>query len=85
MIARLATTDFEAPHLEYGTLSPLFVVFGAALLGVLVEALLDRRRRYAVQSVLALAGLAAGLAATVYVATQLTDRADGAAHGSVVA
>ncbi len=85
MIARLATTEFQAPHIEYGTLSPLFVVFGAALLGVLVEALVDRRRRYLVQSLLAMAGLAGGLAATVVVATRLVDRADGAAYGSVVA
>ena len=85
MIARLTTTEFQAPHIEYATLSPLFVVFGAALLGVLVEALVERRRRYLVQSVLAVAGLAAALAATVVVATRLPDRADGAAYGSVVA
>jgi NADH-quinone oxidoreductase subunit N len=85
VIPHLATTEFQAPHIEYGTLSPLFIVFGVALLGVLVEALVDRDRRYLVQSVLAMAGLIGAFAATVVVATRLADRADGAARGSVVA
>ena len=35
--------DFTAPHIEYGTLSPLLIVFGVALLGVLVEAFVPAR------------------------------------------
>lgn len=76
---------FQAPHIEYGTLSPLFIVFGAALAGVLVEAFLDRRSRYAVQTVLALVGTVAAFVATIVVGTGLTDRAGGEARGSVVA
>jgi NADH-quinone oxidoreductase subunit N len=76
---------FQAPHIEYGTLSPLFIVFGAALVGVLVEAFVARRSRYAVQTVLALLGTVGAFVATIIVATHLTDRAGGAAHGSIVA
>ena len=78
-------TEFEAPHIEYGTLSPLLIVLGVALLGVLVEALVGRRRRYLVQTLVALLGLGAALAATVVVGTGLADRADGLAQGSIVA
>ncbi len=76
---------FEAPHIEYATLSPLFIVFGAAILGVLVEAFVGRDRRYLVQSVLAGVGLLAGFVATVIVATRLDEHAGGAARGSIVA
>jgi NADH-quinone oxidoreductase subunit N len=77
--------NFEAPHIEYGTLSPLLIVFGVALVGVLIEAFVARHLRYLVQTVLAMAGLAAAAAATVWVATGLDERAEGAAHGSIVA
>jgi NADH-quinone oxidoreductase subunit N len=76
---------FEAPHIEYGTLSPLLIVLGVALVGVLVEAFVARHLRYLVQTVLAMAGLAAAGAATVWVTTGLDERAEGAAHGSIVA
>ncbi len=76
---------FEAPHIEYATLAPMLVVFGVALVGVLVEAFVDRAHRYLVQSVLAIAGLAGAFAATIVVATRLDERAGGAAHGSIVA
>ena len=46
-------TNFEAPSIEYGPLAPLFIVFGVALAGVLVEAFVPRGRRYLVQTVLA--------------------------------
>jgi len=38
----LPLADFTAPKIEYGELSPLLVVFGAACVGVLVEAFLPR-------------------------------------------
>jgi NADH-quinone oxidoreductase subunit N len=52
---------------------------------VLVEAFVDRRLRYLVQTVLATIGFAAAVAATVWVATGLDERAEGAARGSIVA
>jgi NADH-quinone oxidoreductase subunit N len=78
-------TTFEAPTIEYGPLTPLLIVFGVALAGVLVEAFVPRGRRYLVQTVLAGVGLLAALVATVVVATDATERANGAAHGSIVA
>ena len=54
-----------APSIEYGLLSPMLIVFGAAIVGVLVEAFLPRRRRYLTQVALAVAGLAAALATVV--------------------
>jgi NADH-quinone oxidoreductase subunit N len=76
---------FEAPHIEYGTLSPLLIVFGVALAGILVEAFAPRRLRYLIQTLLAMLGLLGALAATIWVATDLTVRGDGAARGSIVA
>ena len=72
--------EFIKPSIEYLEISPLLIVFGAAILGVLVEAFAPRRLRYPVQVALSLLGLLAALAATVYVATDLT-----AADGSIVA
>ena len=77
--------NFEAPHIEYATVSPILMVFGLAIIGVLVEAFAPRAFRYVTQVVLSIVGLAAAFAATVWVATDLESRADGAAHGSVVA
>jgi len=59
---------FNVPHIEYGTLSPLLIVLGVATIGVLVEAFLPRRMRYAAQFTLALLGIVAALVATILVA-----------------
>jgi NADH-quinone oxidoreductase subunit N len=75
--------DFSKPSLEYFELLPLFIVFGAACLGVLVEAFLPRERRRVPQVVLTLLGLAAALAATIWIATDLEEHAGGAARGLV--
>jgi NADH-quinone oxidoreductase subunit N len=72
--------EFIKPGIEYLEISPLLIVFGAAILGVLVEAFAPRPLRYPMQVALSLLGLLAALAATVYVATDLT-----AAEGSIVA
>ncbi|MEV0298535.1 NADH-quinone oxidoreductase subunit NuoN [Nocardia sp. NPDC050710] len=57
-----------APSIEYSTLSPMLLVFGAAVIGVLVEAFVPRRYRYGTQVLLGLAGLAAALMAVVMLA-----------------
>ncbi len=72
----LAAT-FSKPTIEYGLLSPLLVVLGVAVLGVLVEAFVARRSRYLVQVVLALVGIVGALVATVVVALHLTPHAGG--------
>ena len=54
-----------APSVEYGILSPVLIVFGVAVAGVLVEAFLPRRSRYPVQFTLSVAGLLAAFVALV--------------------
>ena len=67
--------NLPTPSVEYGLLSPMLIVFGAAIAGVLVEAFVSRERRYAVQVVLSLVGLAAAFVAVVQLAREL--------HGAV--
>ncbi|WP_354641957.1 NADH-quinone oxidoreductase subunit NuoN [Kitasatospora camelliae] len=62
--------SIPAPHIEYGQLSPMLVVFGAAVLGILVEAFLPRRLRLGAQLPLALLGLGGAFAAVVVLAAQ---------------
>jgi NADH-quinone oxidoreductase subunit N len=52
-----ALADFTAPRIEYGDLSPLLVVFGAACVGVLVEAFLPRQLRHVVQLAISIVAL----------------------------
>jgi NADH-quinone oxidoreductase subunit N len=73
--------EFTQPLMEYGSIWPLFVVFGVACLGVLAEALLPRGRRHVVQLVLAVAGLLAALVGTVLVGMDLEVTEGGAARG----
>ncbi|MFC4783081.1 NADH-quinone oxidoreductase subunit NuoN [Nocardioides sp. MAHUQ-72] len=63
----------------------MLVVFGAACLGVVVEAFLPRERRYVVQTVLTLVGLVAALVGTCLVAADLTSRGGGIARGLIAA
>ncbi|MGB5150908.1 MAG: NADH-quinone oxidoreductase subunit NuoN [Mycobacterium sp.] len=63
----------QAPSIEYGQLSPLLIVLGVAVSGVLVEAFLPRRARYGIQLALALGGQVAALAAVAWVHTDLGD------------
>ena len=39
-----AAATFTAPSIEYGALAPMLIVFGAAVVGVLVEAFVPRRQ-----------------------------------------
>ncbi|RFS83376.1 NADH-quinone oxidoreductase subunit NuoN [Actinomadura spongiicola] len=57
--------DIPAPHIEYGQLAPMLLVFGVAVVGVLVEAFVGRRARYFIQVPLAFLGLAGAFAWTV--------------------
>ena len=63
------------PSVEYGLLSPMLIVLGAAVAGVLVEAFLPRQWRYTAQLILSLGGLVAAFAAVVALAQGL--------HGTV--
>ncbi len=72
-------TEIQAPSLEYAALSPILIVLGAAVLGVLVEAFVSGRSRRTVQIVLAVAGLAGALVAVVL----LADRQELVAEGAI--
>ncbi|MCV7280013.1 NADH-quinone oxidoreductase subunit NuoN [Mycolicibacterium flavescens] len=63
------------PTVEYGLVSPLLIIFGVAIAGVIVEAFLPRQHRYRAQLLLAFGGMAAALVAVVMLARDL--------HGSV--
>ncbi len=73
------------PSVEYGLLSPMLIILGAAVAGVLIEALAPRQFRYAAQLILSLGGLVAAFVAVVVLARQLHG-ADGhtAVLGAVV-
>ena len=58
----------DAPDLDYAALAPLLIVFGAACLGVLVEAFAPREVRHPVQVTIALAGTVGALVATLLLA-----------------
>jgi NADH-quinone oxidoreductase subunit N len=57
-----------APSIEYGQLSPMLIVFGVAVAGVLVEAFVPRHSRYHSHLALSLGGLIAAFAAVLALA-----------------
>ncbi len=75
---------FKAPVIEYTQLTPVLIVIGVAVLGVLVEAFVPRRARYYTQVFLTVVALVAafaaviGLAATGYGTTKAHIAAMGA-------
>lgn len=58
---------FTQAQIEYSALLPLFVIFGAAMVGVLVEAFVPRAARYATQLGVTLVGLVAAFVLLVTV------------------
>ena len=66
--------NVPAPSISYYALSPILIVLGVAILGVLVEAFVPRESRYVVQVGLSIAGLVAGLVAVgiIHSASTLT-------------
>ncbi|CAA9371240.1 MAG: NADH-ubiquinone oxidoreductase chain N [uncultured Nocardioides sp.] len=76
-------TEFVKPSVEYAELWPLFLVFGLACLGVVVEAFAPRAARYPAQVLLTLGGLLAALVGVVLVARDITVHAEGAARGII--
>ncbi len=69
-----AVHTFTPPHIEYGQLSPILLVFGLAVAGVLVEAFVPRAQRRPVHLGLTLGGLAGAFGLTIWVGetTKLT-------------
>jgi len=58
-------TEFIATKINYGAILPMLIVFGGAMIGVLVEAFAPRAQRYAAQVGVALVALVAALGAVV--------------------
>ena len=75
---------FEAPHIEYGQLSPVLIILGVAVLGVLVEAAVPRAQRYLVQVVLAAGGVVAAFIAALRVFGTINPTSDEPKLGRVV-
>jgi NADH-quinone oxidoreductase subunit N len=67
--AAAAAAQITPPRIEYGLLSPMLVVFGVAVAGVLVEAFVPRARRRPIHLVLTLGGLLAAFVLTIWVGT----------------
>ena len=63
--------SMPAPSVEYGQLSPMLIVFGAAVVGVLIEAFVPSRRRYPAQLTLSLGALVAAFVAVVVLAKHM--------------
>ncbi|HET7432625.1 MAG TPA: NADH-quinone oxidoreductase subunit NuoN [Nocardioides sp.] len=80
MIA-LADSTFVRPHVEYGSLWPILVIFGAACVGVLIEAFLPRQWRYLSQFAMTLVALVVALVGVGFVAHGLPSLGDGTARG----
>ncbi|WP_132993753.1 NADH-quinone oxidoreductase subunit NuoN [Gordonia zhaorongruii] len=62
-----------APHIDYFRLSPMLIVFGVAVLSVLVEAFAPAAFRYRIQLWLSGGGLIAAVIALAFVASSATD------------
>jgi len=60
------TATFTAPSLDYKALSPMLIVFGAAMVGVLGEAFLPRAQRFVFQFWLAVVALLGALGAMAW-------------------
>lgn len=78
-----AVAASAAPHIEYGLASPMLIVFGVGVVGVLVEAFAPRRLRYPVQVVLSLAGLLAALVAVIVLAVGAPESGRSAMSGAL--
>ncbi|MDX6210401.1 MAG: NADH-quinone oxidoreductase subunit, partial [Frankiales bacterium] len=67
-------TDIQAPSIAYVPLLPMLIVFGAATVGVLVEAFVPAAQRRLAQVLVAVLGLAVAFGFVVYLADHGTHR-----------
>src|SRR4051812_30942904 len=70
--------DISAPSISLAALAPLLFVFGAASVGVLVEAFAPREARHPAQVVIALVGTVGALVSTLLLAGERKVTAAGA-------
>ena len=76
---------FQAPTIEYFTVSPILIVLGVAVIGVLVEAFAPRPSRYVIQVAISLLGLLAAFVTAAIVFERLNPGTDSPKVGKVVA
>jgi NADH-quinone oxidoreductase subunit N len=81
VIALAAGDTFVKPHIDYGSLWPILVVFGAACLGVLIEAFLPRQWRYLAQFGTTVVAIVVALVGVGFVAGDLPELGGGVARG----
>jgi proton-translocating NADH-quinone oxidoreductase chain N len=72
-----STAPIPAPSIEYSQLAPMLVVFGAAIVGVLVEAFVPRELRRALHLLITLGALVAAFVWTCVIAASTTIFANG--------
>ncbi|TWP37315.1 NADH-quinone oxidoreductase subunit NuoN [Leekyejoonella antrihumi] len=61
----MAADSFVQAHIDYGAVAPMLIVFGTAMVGILVEAFVPRASRFWVQLPLAIAGMVVSLVVLV--------------------
>jgi NADH-quinone oxidoreductase subunit N len=76
-LAAPAEETFKLPHIDYAALAPMLILFGAACLGVVVEAAFRRFPRARIQLPLALASLLAALVVVIVTSGKRTVTAGG--------
>ncbi|GAA1716055.1 NADH-quinone oxidoreductase subunit NuoN [Isoptericola hypogeus] len=76
--------DFTAPTIDWAAVSPVLIVLGAGVLGVLLEAFVPARARRTTQIVLALAALAGSLVAIALLWDRVQDGSVAVVGGSYV-
>src|SRR5271165_374847 len=75
--------SLPAPSVEYGQLAPMLIVFGAAVISVLVEAFLPQQMRYRAQLVLSIGSMVAALVAVVILGSHLHSPGRTAVAGAI--
>lgn len=71
-------TEFELPSINYSAIAPILIIFGAAVVSVLVEAFAPRRARRPLQLVLVIGSVIAALVVVVSLAGTRLVTAEGA-------
>lgn len=72
------TEEFELPSINYSAIAPILIIFGAAIVSVLVEAFAPRRARRPLQLVIVLGSVIAALVVVVSLAGTFLITAEGA-------
>jgi NADH-quinone oxidoreductase subunit N len=70
--------DLKLPSIDYGAMAPMLILFGAACIGVLLEAVLPKRVRHPIQLTLALLATVAAFVAVIFTRTSQTITIGGA-------